>query len=225
MLRKILPEYPEDVIRRSLYYQYIQPIVLYTATPNEVELLNRINADHSQWGYSRQPFTSMDELVRVSDFLPYFEYLRLYFKPMPNSRTPSTNTLRSILPQPQQAVQRSPDFVMNNMLPAVRGQSTVSLAPAVPVQLQAYTVPELSRENNSSASRPIASAPTVVRPSRQPKYGAHPLMPPRQSSQHSSTHQQLRLPSSLAPPPPPTQQLIATSLHHIVKPTSTGKQL
>ena len=68
MLRKLLPDYPEDVIRRAFHYQYKKSIDLYTVTAYEVELLNRINAQHSRWAYSKQPFTALDEIVRVSDF-------------------------------------------------------------------------------------------------------------------------------------------------------------
>ena len=111
MLRKILPDYPEDVIRRSLQYQYRKSIDLYSVTAWEVELLNRINAQHSRWAYSRQPFTALDEIVRVSDFLPFFEHIRHGVKPMPVLSNITVHTLRQLLPQAQAQppVQRSVD--------------------------------------------------------------------------------------------------------------------
>src|SRR5579871_4542652 len=136
MLHKLLPEYPEDFIRRSSCYKYGKPIDLYATTANEIDLLNRINAHHSHWQYSRQPFTSTDELVRVLDFLPFYEHLRLFAKSTAIPRNPSAGSLRPILPQPQQTIQSTPDFVVH--LPnSARGHSTVPRA-TTPVQIQSY---------------------------------------------------------------------------------------
>ncbi|UJR31309.1 hypothetical protein I4U23_018807 [Adineta vaga] len=117
MLHKLLPDYPEDVIRRSSYYQYRKPIDLYVATPNELKLLNRINAHHAHWAYTRQPFTAADELVRVSDFLPFYEHLRLVHKSTHIPRAPSVGSLRPILPQTQQSTERSLNSVPNMPVP------------------------------------------------------------------------------------------------------------
>jgi hypothetical protein len=220
MLHKILPEYPEDIMRRSSHYQYRKPIDLYVATANEIELLNRINAHHSHWAYSRQPFTPNSELVRVSDFLPFYEHLRLFCKSTPIPRTASTGSLRSILPQPQQATQRSPDFVVH-MSNATREHSAIPFA-TTPIQLQPYTASELPRENTSSVPRPIAPTPPASRLLQPTKYGAQLLAPSRQPKKTppppppKQVHQQL--------PPPPAHQPIATTSSTSINSTDTGKE-
>jgi hypothetical protein len=216
MLNKLLHEYPEDVIRRSSYYQYRKPIDLYLATSNELELLNRINVHHSNWTYSGQPFTITDELVRVSDFLPFYEHLRLFCKPSPIPRTPSTGSLRQILPQPQKSMQRSPDFVVN-MANTVRGNSNTPVA-TTSIQTQPYTASETPREKIPSVPRPIAPAPFALRPQRPPKNGAQQFAA-RQASQHPSTQSQQQ---SL--PPSSTQQPLSPSSSSTINSTNTGKE-
>jgi len=212
MLHQILHEYPEDVIRRSSYYQYRKQIDLYPATPNEIKLLNRINAHHCHWAYSRQPFTAMDELVRVTDFLPFYQHLRAVLKPTPIPRATSTGSLRPILPQTQQPTERSPDFVINK-LNAVRGQSTVTPAAATSIQVQPCATSELPRENTLSTPRLIAPSPSAPRPSRPPKYVMQPLQ-----LKHPLTQLQQQL------PPPPSRQPIAISSTSIVKSKDAGKK-
>jgi len=217
MLNKLLHEYPEDVIRRSSYYQYRKPIDLYLATSNELELLNRINVHHSNWAYSGQPFTITDELVRVSDFLPFYEHLRLLCKPSPIPRTPSTGSLRPILPQPQKSMQRSPDFVVN-MTNTVRRNSNAPVA-TTSIQTQPYTPSESSRENIPSVPRPIAPVPFALRPQRPPKNGAQQFSA-RQPLQHPSTQPQ----QQSLPPSSSTQQPLAPTSSSITNSTNTGKQ-
>jgi hypothetical protein len=171
MLRKLLPDYPEDVIRRSLQYQYRKPINTYSVTISEIELLNRINGHHSRWTYSRQPFTKIDELVRVSEFLPFYEYLRHGYKSLVS--TPPNNsghTLRQLLPQTQ-TQPRSSEF-MNGMPSILRGQGTIVYPPTT----------DFSRENMLSTLRPIVSAPILSRPLRPQKTVPNPyvtLLPPQ----------------------------------------------
>ena len=162
MLRKLLSDYPEDAIRRSLQYHYLKPIPIYSVTLCEIELLNRINGHHSRWTYSRQPFTQSDELVRVSDYLPFYEHLRHGHK---SASTPSNNTvhhLRNLLPQNPQPVQRSSDF-MNGVPSILRGQSLAP--PRTTVPMSSYP---------SSALRPVAPVVNVSRPSRPQKSIGNP---------------------------------------------------
>jgi hypothetical protein len=202
MLHKLLPEYPEDFIRRSSSYQYRKPIDLYVATSSELDLLNKINTHHCHWEYSRERFATTDQIVRVSDFLPFYEHLRLYVKAPPTPRTTSTSSLRPILPQPQQSMQRSPDFVVH-MSNAVRAS----------IEAQLLTTPQLPRTNSLSVPRPIAPAPLVpaLRPANPPKYDAQPLATARQSSQQQF-------------PSLPTQQPIATSSNSTINSKATGKR-
>ena len=79
MVLKLLADYPEDVLHRTPYYHYWKQIDLFKATPNEINLLNRINARHCYWSYTRQPFNSSTELVCVADFLPFLEHLLLHY--------------------------------------------------------------------------------------------------------------------------------------------------
>jgi len=222
MLRKLLPDYPEDFIRRSFQYQYRKMIDIYSVTPSEIELLNRINGHHSRWTYSRQPFTKADEIVRVSDFLPYYEHLRHGLKPASTPSNVTVHTLRQLLPQSQQTVQRSSDF-MNSMPTILRTQSTVPQSTSVPTSSYPPST-DFGRENISSTSRPIApaaisstsrliaSAANVPRPQRQPKAVANPytLLLPPQSSQY---------------PPPRQSQPIPVLLNNTTNFTNTGKEL
>ncbi|CAF2999781.1 unnamed protein product [Rotaria sp. Silwood2] len=216
MLRKLLAEYPEDIIRRSGYYQYRKPIPLYAATSNELALLNRINTQHSHWAYSRQPFTIADELVRVSDFLPFYEYLRLSFKPTSISQTTSTNLLRPILPQ---ATKQSSDFNFN-ISNSLLGHSTTPLATAS-TQIPPYIVSELRHENISSIPRSIALPPPpppsslVQRPPQLSKYDIQVPALPRQVPQQASTQQKQQVPL------PPIQQPKATSSNAVINSTTT----
>ncbi|CAF4807424.1 unnamed protein product, partial [Rotaria sp. Silwood1] len=214
MLRKLLAEYPEDILRRSAYYQYRKPIALYVATSHELELLNRINAQHSHWTYARQPFTVADELIRVSDFLPFYEYLRLSFKPTSIPQTTSANSLRPILPQATK--QSSSDFSLNTSN-SLLGHSTTPLA-TTSTQIQPYVVQEIHRENISSISRPLAPPlppPPVQRPPPLSKYDVQLSTVPRQVPQPPSTQQRLQL------PPPPIQQPKATSSNAVMNSTNT----
>ncbi|CAF0857218.1 unnamed protein product [Rotaria sordida] len=211
MLRKLLADYPEDIIRRSAYYQYRKPIALYVATSNELELLNRINSQHSHWTYSRQPFTVADELVRVSDFLPFYEYLRISFKPTSIPSTTSTGSFRPILPQ---TTKQSLDFDFN-MPNTLHEHLTTSLA-TTSTQIQSYVASESHRENIPSTPRPIAPAPPILRPPPPPsKYDMQILALSRQVSQQSSTQQKSQL------PPPSIQQPKATSSNTIINSTNT----
>ncbi|CAF3215319.1 unnamed protein product, partial [Rotaria socialis] len=103
-------------------------------TASEAELLNRINTHHARWTYARQLFNALDELVRVSDFLPLYEHLRHSYKVGTIISNSTAHTLRQLLPppplqqqqqqQPHSTVQRSSDY-MTNMPIILRGQSTI----------------------------------------------------------------------------------------------------
>jgi len=208
MLRKLLPDYPEDVIRRSFQYPYRKFIDVFSVTTNEIELLNRINGHHSRWTYSRQPFTKIDELVRVSDFLPFYEHLRNGFKSTSNPSNATVHTLRQLLPQTQQAVQRSSDF-MTNMPTILRGQSAIPQGTSVPMSSYLSST-EFSRENMSSTSRPIAPTSNVTRPPRQPKSVENP-------------YAVLLLQRPTRYPPPQQQQSTSTLSNTTTNFTNTGK--
>jgi hypothetical protein len=167
MLRKLLPDYPEDVIRRPFQYQYRKLIDVYSVTKYEVELLNRINSHHSRWTYSQQPFTKQDEIIRVSDFLPFYEHLRHASKSASN-----LSTLRQLLPQSQQNVQRTSDL-MSNMPTILRTQSTMQQGTSAPTPSYPLST-NFSRENTSVTSRPIVAVSTVPRPPRPAKSVGNP---------------------------------------------------
>ena len=111
MLRSLLRDYPDDVMRRPTYYQYGTKIDVYNVTYYEVELLNRINNHHARRSYSQQPLTAIDEIVRVSDFLPFYEYLRQHVKSGSVALPAPTNILRPKAPQQAQAAQRLLDLI------------------------------------------------------------------------------------------------------------------
>jgi hypothetical protein len=184
MLRKLLPDYPEDVIRRSFHYQYRRPIDVYSVTTYEVELLNRINSHHSRWAYSRQLFTKLDEIVRVSDFLPYYEHLRQGFK-----SASDLSALRQLLPQPQQTAQRSSDF-MSSMPTILRGQSTIPQGTSVQTSSHPPST-DFPRADISSTSRPIPPAPNVLGPPRLQKSVGNPYTVglPQRPTQYPSSQQ------------------------------------
>jgi len=98
MLRGLLIDYPEDILRRSVQFQYHKTIDLYHVTSNEIELLNRINFQHARCFYSRQPFTALDEIVRVTDFFPFYEHLRLHFKSGTSALQAIDTVVRQLLP-------------------------------------------------------------------------------------------------------------------------------
>ncbi|CAF4325461.1 unnamed protein product, partial [Adineta steineri] len=157
-------------------YQYRKTIDLYSVTACEVELLNRINSQHSRWAFSRQPFTALDEIVRVSDFIPFYEYLRHGTKSTSAVSNVTVHTLRQLLPQPQQTVQRASENVIN--MPAII-QRQLTIPQPIPAQIQSYTPStNFTRETISSTSRPIAPTHNV----RQSKSIGNPyavLLPSR----------------------------------------------
>lgn len=202
MLRKLLPDFPEDFIRRTHQYQYRKPIDVYSVTAYEIELLNRINTQHARWSYARQPFNALDELVRVSDFLPLYEHLRHSYSVGTVISNSTTQALRQLLPQPQPqpqpTVQRSSDY-LTTMPVIARIQST--MPQDMPVQMQPYRPPsDFSHEGTSSMSRPVPPpVPTIPRPPRPSKsignpYAILPVRPSLQNSIPQSIPQQLSIP-------------------------------
>jgi hypothetical protein len=162
MLRKILPDYPEDVIRRSLQYQYRKTIDLYSVTA-------------------------------------CFEHLRHGSKSRPVLSNVTVHTLRQLLPQTQQIVQRSSDNMVN-MPSIIQRQSTTPQGASI--QIQSYP----SSTNISSTPRAMPPTTSV----RQPKSVGNPyavLLPSR----------------SLPPPPPQMQQRIPSLLNNAIKSSHTGK--
>jgi hypothetical protein len=161
MLRKVLPEYPEDVIRCSSQFHYRISIDLYNITLREIELLNRINTHHSRWAYTRQPFTALDEIVRVSDFLPFYHHLRQNVTTGSTVPYATNNTSRSSLPQTAQPHKRSNTSITNPSL-LTRGERTVSPT------LRHHYPPSLehSLENMPLSARTTLLAPCSTRPAR-----------------------------------------------------------
>ena len=208
MLHKLLPEYPEDFTRRSSYYQYRKPLDLYVATPNELLLLNKINVHHCHREYSSEPFTTADELIRVLDFLPFYDHLRLYAKNRPVPRTNSSSSVRSILPQSKQPVQRSPDFVVH-MPNTILSNSTAPIA-TTSTPAQSFTTSQSSRAKSLSIPRQVAPVSPALSSARLSEYPAVPLATARQSLQ-----QQL---GSLT-----SQQPIARLMNNSIHPKTTGK--
>ena len=161
MLGKSLPDNPENIIRRAQFYNYGKKIELCRATPNEVELLNRINAHHSHWTYSQQPFTATTDLVNVSDFLPLLEYVRSFSKSQSVPRTAKTNLSRPTPSQAGQTPLKSAE-AMSNMVSTPRRQSAASFTVA-----SLATRPFKSPESTTNESLPISRLPTSAhRPSR-----------------------------------------------------------
>lgn len=205
MLHKLLPEYSEDFISRSSYYHYPKPIEMFDATRNEIELLNRINVQHAHWTYSRQPLTSGNVLVRVSDYLPFYEHLRLLLKSPPSKpRSTSIGSTRQIQPQPS-SVQQSPDFV-------VRTANTNRRNTCVVLPMRPQPAHEsLSHNNTSSVRRPTAQRPPVLHSTPSSKYSMQPFEAARQVLQ-----QELSLST--------TGQPTVTQSNGIIHSTDTGKK-
>ena len=185
MLHKLLTGYPEDFIRRSSFYQYRKPIDLYVATSNELALLNRINIHHCHGAYSRGPFTIADELVRVLDFLPFYEHLQLYGKSSPTARTTtSASSLKSaqLQPpkptQPQKSTQRSPDFIVH-VANGIPENATMAVA-TTSIQTKSHSSSQLSRTNSLSISRFTTPSSSTAHSVRPPKSNAQPLATARQ---------------------------------------------
>lgn len=184
MLYKLLPGYPEDFIRHSSFYEYRKPIDLYMATSNELLLLNKINVHHCHGEYSRSPFTAVDQLVRVSDFLPFYEHLRLYNKSSSIPRAASIGSIKSPLAPAQRFSPKSLDFAtpvpVAKTIP--RNSNMPSLTPSLPTK--SIPVPELSRANSLPGQQSIAIAPPTV---RVPKANPKPLVPGQKVVQHPSS--------------------------------------
>lgn len=218
MLRKLLPDYPEDVIRRSYQYQYRKPIDVYSVTTCEVELLNRINSHHARWAYSRQPFTKIDELVAVPDFIPYYEHLRQGRDLTANQPNAKAHTIRQLLPQAQaqaqQTVQRVSDF-MSHMPTILRGQT--SAPPATSVSMSSYpSSADFTRESILSTSRSIVTTSTAPRPARPSKPVGNPYAILFSSlPQQLATRQAQQIPSLLNNKTSTGKELIIYSIYII----------
>lgn len=174
MLRKLLPDYADDVIHHAIQYQYRKQIPIYNLTKNEMELINRINSHHCRWSYARQPFTLNDELVRIADFLPFYEHLRhggARTMPMHANATP----VRPVMPQTHNIpTQRSNDY-LNNMPTILRGQTTSVQRPSAPLNIFPLTT-DISRDAILSTARPMMS--TAVNLPRPQKTIPNPYVPP-----------------------------------------------
>lgn len=191
MLHTLLPEYPEDFAHRALYYQYRKPIDLFTPTINEIQLLNRINAQHAHWAYSRQPFTVSDELVCVSDFIPYYEHLRMSIKANSMNRNTAATLVQSSLPQTVQPAQLASDFPLHMSNKSLGYSMTPVKTKPVPLH-QPYPLSELTRDGVPTMPRPTAPvSSSSVCPSQPPKHDAQP----RQASKHFSVQPRQQLSS------------------------------
>ena len=171
MLRLLLCEYPDDVMRRPTYYQYGAKIDVYNVTYYEVELLNRINDQHARRSYSSQPLTAIDEIVRVSDFLPFYEYLRQAHKAGSTTAHAPATTVRPRLPHSAQGAQRLLD-VMSGMSSILRARPP--MPPTAPVPSTVH--PNLTnyvREQLVRMTRP----PPPLLPSRPAAEPAVPQQP------------------------------------------------
>ena len=163
MLRKLLPEYPEDVIRRAPHYQYQHPIDLHYVTSHESDLLNRINSHHSRWAYARQAFTVIDELVRVVDFLSFYEHLRYCFKSASHQQITTTNGLRQPVPPPPQITQRPPTTMSSNTVPSSMYQQFAQPARASVQRQPAVHLSTPSLPSAPSVMKSIVPAPSIIR--------------------------------------------------------------
>ena len=207
MLHKLLPGYPEDFIRHSSYYQYRKPIDLYIATSNELLLLNNINVHHCHGNFSRNPMTVIDQLVRVSDFLPFYEHLLSHNKSSSIPRATSIGSLKSALPSSQAPLPKSLDFAAPT--PIAKGTTRCSNmpSPTLSIPTKSFPVPSLSRANSLPGQQSIISAAPAIRP---PKSIPKPLPFGQKVAQHPS-------PSSR------TQQSSATSSSNVRTMENTGR--
>ena len=165
MLRKILPDYPQDLFYRTNQYQYRKTIELYNITTCEIELLNRINSHHARWAYTQQPFTAMDEIVRVSDFLPFYDHLHRIFKKnsvyQQQSRYPTTLTTNHATDNSQHSFIRSND-PRRTLTPVQVACSVRPSAPRPSRPSMATMLP--SGQLNGSSTHPSIAAPAVSAP-------------------------------------------------------------
>ncbi|CAM2704403.1 unnamed protein product [Rotaria socialis] len=206
MVHNLLAEYPKDIIRRASNYQYQRPIVLYAPTADEIVLLNKINSQHCNWAFSSSPFNFTDELVRVAEFLPFYEYLNVSAKTTPGSQSTS---------EIQQAIQPLPAFhsSMSDSLHERLNPPVVTKS----VPINRFSASELPRNEKTSSveirTEPTTSAPY---PSQLPKHDEPPLTLLRQISQHPSTQSQQ---NKLTPLPNKQQRVISSKA--IINSTNT----
>lgn len=197
MLHKLLPGYPEDFIRRSSSYDYRKPIDLYISTSNELALLNKINIHHCHGDYSRSTFTVADQLVRVSDFLPFYEHLRLYDKSPSISRALSIGSLKPVPPSSQKPLTKPPSA----FVPVALHKGNLdnpSIPPAITsTQKKSFPVSQLASGDGLPAQLSIIPAPP---PARLPKSNSRRSEPSQkviqQPSPSLSTKQSLVKPSN-----------------------------
>ena len=216
MLVKLLPDDPENIIRRAHFSSYGKKVNLYRATPIEVELLNRINTHHSHWTYSQQPFTGLTDLVSVSEFLPLLDYVRSYSKPQSVPRNTKANVSRPISSQAEEMTPTAAD-TMSNMISTPRRQSIGSFA-AGSLPTRIYQ----SRDSTSNERLPIARPPITVmsvqRLSRPVEQRTHPIAPTKKMAPPPSTQQQP------APSRPAKSQPMVGSSNVSINPTNAGNE-
>ena len=155
MLRSLLRDYPENVIHRSAYCQYGKKLPLYNVTFYEVELLNRINSQHARHLCSQHPLTAIDHIVRVSDFLPFYEYLCQH----PNAASATLYAPANTPPQPRETAHRLPLLTTTDSTSILRTQLAMPPRMSVP----SYTrlpLPNHVRENiPRMAQLPVVQLP------------------------------------------------------------------
>ena len=174
------------MILRSEHYGYSPPIDLFSATPNEVELLNRINAHHAHWAYSRQSFTTLDRLVRVADFLPFFEHLRSKSTRLSFSR-PADKQTTALNVSTSQTTKQSRTAGRKKKSKLIETPSLASLTVACEQSLLQLT-PQSVLAIHASAPQPRVLVPLAP---REPKTRVNRLVRKAQSSKHLPSQQPL----------------------------------
>lgn len=163
MLHKLLPGFPEDFIRRSSSYEYRKPIDLYSATSNELVLLNKINIHHCHGEYCRGTFTGADQLVRVSDFLPFYEHLRLYDKSSSIPRTPLANSLKPVPIPSQKQLTKPPSAFVAIAIPKGNLDNLNIPSAVTSTQKKSSPVPQFACGDGLPSQLPVVSAPLPIR--------------------------------------------------------------
>lgn len=224
MVLKLLPDFPEDVIYRAAYYRFWEKIELCKATQSEVDLLNRINAHHSSWAYSRQPFTASTELVSVSDFLRFFEHLRLHYKaqslPLTSSKESPQAKSQPLETRARLRPTASDKEATNGHRHLLASSSRIIANPRPRI------APSTTYPPNSAISSPPASLARLARPSRpsapfiDPTEFSQPVMPMAPPSVAS----RLQVPTPIAQTPVLEPRIEAFSSVNRLDTADSGKE-
>lgn len=216
MLVKLLPDDPENIIRRAQLSSYGKKVNLYRATPIEVELLNRINTHHSHWTYAQQPFNGLTDLVSVSEFLPLLDHVRSYSKSQSVPRNAKANVSQPISSQAEEMTRPSADM-MSNMISTPRRQSIGSFT-AGSLPTRTYQSPDSTSNESLAIARPPITIMSVQHLSRPLEQRAHPIAPSKRRPPPPSNQQQ-PVPSRSAK----SQSMVGSS-NVPINPTNAGNE-